>query len=292
MAEVSRRAVLLGGLGGVAALAAGGVATDLIPGKGTIERLISPLPAGVPDVGGTKLESATFDSRKMGDMRTGWSIAYPPGHTGTGLPVLIALHARGGDHRDAFGRSLHLDRFLADGVRNRGLPPFAIASVDGGDHSYWHPRAANDAAGMVIEEFLPLLAARGLDTSRVGLLGWSMGGYGALYLAGQLGAARVAAAVAESPAIWHEAGQSAAGAFDDAADFEAHSIFGHLGLLTGLTLRIDCGDKDGFAPVTRDLRAALSPAPAGGIESGGHNASYWRSMAPAHLEFVAAQIAG
>ena len=39
---------------------------------------------------------------------------------------------------------------------------------------------------MVLHEFLPLLdAARGLDvTDRIGLLGWSMGGYGALRLAG------------------------------------------------------------------------------------------------------------
>jgi hypothetical protein len=93
-------------------------------------------------------------------------------------------------------------------------------------------------------------------------------------------------AVAESPAIWHQAGQSAAGAFDDASDFDAHSIFGHLALLHAIPLRIDCGASDGFAPVTRDLRAALTPTPAGGIEPGGHDASYWRSQAGAQLRFA------
>ncbi len=96
--------------------------------------------------------------------------------------------------------------------------------------------------------------------------------------------------VAESPAIWHEAGQSVAGAFDDAADFDAHAIFGRQQLLRGIALRIDCGASDGFAPVTRDLRASLHPPPAGGIEPGGHDSTYWRSQAPAQLAFVGAHL--
>jgi S-formylglutathione hydrolase FrmB len=139
---------------------------------------------------------------------------------------------------------------------------------------------------MVINEFLPLLAAKGLDTTRIGLLGWSMGGYGALYLASVLGARRVSVAVAESPAIWHRADQSAAGAFDDAADFDAHQLWGRQPTLDTIPLRIDCGASDGFAPVTRDLRASLHPTPTGGIEPGGHDDTYWRSQASAQLSFV------
>jgi enterochelin esterase-like enzyme len=144
---------------------------------------------------------------------------------------------------------------------------------------------------MVIDEFLPLLGRRGLDTTRIGLLGWSMGGYGALYLAGALGAQRTAVAIAESPAVWHRAGDSAAGAFDDAEDFDEHAIFGRTSLLDGIPVRLDCGAADGFAPVTRDLRAALSPTPAGGIEPGGHDAGYWRSQAAAQLRFAATHLA-
>jgi enterochelin esterase-like enzyme len=284
MPGISRRAALLGAFG-VLGAAAGGVALGVLPGRGRFGQL----PAGVPDVAPGRTVSGEFRSAARRGARTGWTVAYPPGHDGQSLPVLVVLHGRGADHTDAF-HSLHLDRFLADGVR-RGMSPYAIASVDGGDHSYWHPRRDGDAAGMVLGEFLPMLARRGLDTRRVALLGWSMGGYGALYLAGRLGSARAAAAVAESPAIWHEAGQSAAGAFDDADDFAQHDILGRLGLLAGVPLRIDCGDRDGFAPITRDLRAALSPAPAGGIEPGGHDAAYWRSQAPAQLRFVAAQLA-
>ena len=60
---------------------------------------------------------------------------------------------------------------------------------------------------MVVDEFLPMLAERGLlagPGDRIGLLGWSMGGYGALRLAALLGADRVAAVAAVSPAMWSD----------------------------------------------------------------------------------------
>jgi len=277
MAEISRRTLLVGAIGTVAAAGAGALAYD---------RAAHQLPPGVPGTATGPSTSGRFTSARRGGVDTGWTVAYPPGtRPGDRLPVLVVLHGRGADHRSAFD-DLHLDRFLAAGV-SHGMRPFAVASVDGGDHSYWHPRRDGDAAGMVVEEFLPLLGRRGLEVARPALLGWSMGGYGALYLASRLGRSAVASVVAESPAVWHQAGQSASGAFDDAADFNAHAIFPRLGLLRGMALRVDCGDADGFAPVTRDLRAALSPTPAGGIEPGGHDATYWRSQAAAQLAFVA-----
>jgi enterochelin esterase-like enzyme len=268
---VNRRTFLAGGLGALGLAAAG---------------CSSSLPAGVPTISPGSLVSGSFVSRKRGGTQTGWSIAYPPGHDpGAALPVLVALHERGGDHTKPFGGSLHLDRFLAQAVHD-GVRPYAIAAADGGDHEYWHPRRGTDPAGMIVDEFLPMLAARGLRTDRIGLFGWSMGGYGTLYLAGALRARRVAVAVAESPAIWHHGSQSVEGAFDDAADFHAHRIFGRQRRLRGIALRIDCGAADGFAPTVRDLRASISPTPAGGIEPGGHDERYWRSQAPAQLRFV------
>ena len=266
--ELTRRAALVGGA--LVTLAA-----------------CSSLPDGVPDVDGGPLVSGSFRSRYR-HTGVGWTIAYPPGNHPGRLPVLVFLHMRGGDHNAAFGSSLHLDKYLADAVRH-GTRPFAIASVDGGDHDYWHPRRGTDPAGMVVHEFLPLLSRHGLDVRRIGLLGPSMGGYGALYLAESLGRSRVAVAVAESPAIWPTAAQTVAGAFDDAADFAAHTIFGarRLQRLHGIALRIDCGASDGFAPITRELRARVHPTPAGGIEPGGHDSTFWRSQAPAQLRFVA-----
>lgn len=271
---VSRRALLLGAAGALGAAALTGVGVA----------------CGAPHTTGGPSVSGRFRSARRGT-DVGWTVSYPPGSSvHARLPVLIALHGRGGNHTTAFGGSLHLDRYLARTVHD-GTAPFAIASVDGGSSDYWHPRRHTDPAGMMIDEFLPLLARRGLDTRRIGLLGWSMGGYGTLYLASVLRAARVAVAVAESPAIWHHSYQSVVGAFDDAADFDRHAVFGRQPLLRGIALRLDCGDADGFAPVTRDLRASLSPMPAGGIEPGGHDSTFWRSQAPAQLAFVGRHLA-
>jgi enterochelin esterase-like enzyme len=268
---ITRRAALLGGVGlALAACSSAG------------------LPDGVPGVSPGRLVSGSFRSSKR-HAAVGWSLAYPPGHDGERLPVLIALHGRGGNHTDAFGGSLHLDRFLAQAVQD-GTRPFAIAAADGGDHEYWHPRRGSDPTGMVTDEFLPRLAERGLDVGRIGLIGWSMGGYGTLYLATALRRQRVAVAVAESPAIWHHGSESVEGAFDDAADWAAHTIWGKQHELRGIALRIDCGASDGFAPVTRDLRASLRPAPAGGIEPGQHDSVYWRTQAAAQLRFVGAHL--
>lgn len=276
MAVVTRRTLVLGGMAGLALAGCGDAGSS------------HKNPAHVhPTDGNPVLDSliqGSFVSRLRGGTETGWGIAYPPGHVPAALPVLVVLHGRGQRYYDAW-RTLHLDSALAQVVA-RGTRPFAIAAVDGGDHDYWHPRHDSNPAGMVVHEFLPLLAEHGLRVGRIALLGWSMGGYGALYLAGMLGANRCAAAVAESPAIWHHSWQSVEGAFDDATDFDRHSIFGHLARLAGIPLHIDCGAQDSFAPITRDLRAALHPTPAGGIQPGGHDAAYWRARAPAQLAFV------
>jgi hypothetical protein len=57
------------------------------------------------------------------------------------------------------------------------VPPFALASVDGGE-SYWHPRDSGEDAAAMLDEFVPLLACHGLDVRPLGFLGRSMGGFG------------------------------------------------------------------------------------------------------------------
>ena len=147
---------------------------------------------------------------------------------------------------------------------------------------------------MVVEEFLPLLAERGLRTERIGLYGFSMGGYGALRLAGLLGAPRVAAVVAVSAALWESAGDTAPGAFDDAADFAAHDVMGRQDDLHGTAVRLDCGRGDSFAPAVRRYRAGFDrrDEPAGGLQPGGHDEGYWRRVAPAGLAFLGRHLTG
>lgn len=285
---------MLGALGltvGLGAAGTLGVEERVLPGRSTLHRILGlDGPAGtIPDTAPVPTVSGSFVSAARRGAPTGWTICAPAATQR--LRPLIVLHGRGGDHRSAFDDQLGLDRFLADAI-NHGGAPFAIASVDGGDHSYWHRRADGDDAGrMVMDEFIPLLAARGLDTSHIALLGWSMGGYGALLLGGRLGR-RVSAVVAESPAVWHRAADTAPGAFDGPSDFAQNNVFGRQRQLDGIALRIDCGTGDGFYPAARDYARSVTPPPEGGFQPGGHDMAYWRRMAPEQLAFIGRHLTG
>jgi predicted esterase len=271
---------------GVAA-AAVGVDEGVLPGRSWLYRHFGPqgTPGVVPAVAPGRSLSGSFVSQARLGETCGWTIGFPPGQ-GPDLPVAVVLHGRGFDHTAAFDPgSLGLDRFLAVAVQ-QGARPFALAAVDGGD-TYWHARDSGEDSGrMVLSEFLPLLAEHGLDVRRVGFLGWSMGGYGALSLACRLGPDRVAGVAAESPALWHDLDDTAPGAFDGAEDFAAATVFGREHELDGIAVRIDCGEGDPFYAATRDYVDAMSDPPAGGFEPGGHDLCYWRRMAPAQLRFL------
>lgn len=286
--RLSRRALLTGAGVAVAGGAAVAVGVDggVLPGRSWLYRHVGleGRDGVVPRVPSGRTVSGTFRSEARLGRRCGWTIALPPGG-GRDLPVAVVLHGRGGDHTSAFSpRYLGLDRFLAAVVR-RGATPFALASVDGGD-TYWHARDnGEDAGAMVLEEFLPLLRSHGLDVDRPGFMGWSMGGYGALMLAARL--SRVAAVVAESPALWHVYEDSAPGAFDDSADFAEATAFGRQDRLDSIPVRVDCGEGDPFYAATRDYVRGFDVPPAGGFQPGGHDVGYWRRMAPAQLRFLA-----
>jgi pimeloyl-ACP methyl ester carboxylesterase len=188
--------------------------------------------------------------------------------------------------------SLSLQYFLADAVVQHDVPPFAIASIDGGESTYWHPRSNGDnPLAMVTDEYLPQLAERGLLVDQFGLWGWSMGGYGALLLASALGPKRVSAVVASSPALSRTAAETAPGAFDDATDFERNNIFTRETDLQGIPLRIDIGDNDSFTPMVEQFRDELATTPDGGVTRGSHDSAYWMRVAPAEIEFLGTHLA-
>ena len=283
---ISRRGVLIGGAGVVAAGAAGvlGVEAGVIPGRTTLHALLGLNgPAGeIPEVPPGPVATGQFTSAARLGTVCHWEVSYPPGSAaGDPLPVVVVLHGYGNGYLAAFSK-IGLDRFQA-----AAASPFAIASVDCGN-TYFHPRATGEDAGaMVTDEFLPVLAEQGLLLDRIGLMGWSMGGYGALLIASQLGPDRVAAVAAASPAMWVDGAHSPEGAFDDADDYERYNLKGHQSELDGIPVRIDCGTGDGFQPVVQSYVEGFTTPPAGGFEPGGHDNDYWRRVAPQQLAFFA-----
>jgi hypothetical protein len=292
--RISRRALLVG-VGGSCAAAAGGFALidgGVLPGELALHRALGACDVGgaLPRVAPGPIELGSFRSRARG-RRVGFAIVSPPGdHPRASLPVCLYLHGLGGDHRDVSDDRIGFPWVLADRVR-AGAPPMVLAGVDGGT-GYWHRRANGDDAGrMLFEELLPLLHRRGFPTDRIGLLGTSMGGYGALLWSERLGRRRVAATGAISPALWRRAADTAPGAFDSAADFAAHDVFAGSGRLSGLPVRVDCGRDDPFAPAARAFLAAAPSATTGAITAGCHDPAFWRSAAYAHVSMIARQLA-
>ena len=265
---LSRRSLLAGGAV-TAAAAAGGV---------WWERRVPSSPHPVPE--GTREQVVTGSFRSAAVGRTvGFTVVYP--RRPEPLPMWLHLHGRGGHHGDV----RHLGPFLYDAVR-RGGRRFAIVGVDGGT-SYYHRRASGeDAQRMILEELLPVLVDRGLETGRFAVGGISMGGYGALLLAETLGRDRVTACAVDSPAIFASARERSKGSFDSDADFAAHDVVAGSARLVGIPLRVTCGTSDPFVPGVNQLLARV-PSAERELGPGGHDRAWWDHAAPGQVAFVA-----
>ncbi|REQ89570.1 hypothetical protein DSJ44_06040, partial [Mycobacterium tuberculosis] len=171
MADLTRRALLRWGAGagaGAAGVWAFGALVD------PLEPQAAPAPFEPPTAGSslpTRI-SGSFISAARGGIKTNWVISMPPGQSGQLRPV-IALHGKDGNA--GMMLDLGVEQGLARLVKE-GKPAFAVVGVDGGN-TYWHRRSSGgDSGAMVLDELLPMLTSMGMDTSRVGFLGWSMGG--------------------------------------------------------------------------------------------------------------------
>ncbi|HWM74790.1 MAG TPA: alpha/beta fold hydrolase [Nocardioides sp.] len=293
---LSRRALLAGGVMAAGAGAAGGVGMyeGVLPGRPRLQSLfgLNGEAGVVPDVEPGPILTGSFVSEQRLGEETGWSLMRPPGTRGQRLPLVVSLHALGWNHDDALSSSIGLPQFLAQAV-DRGVPPFAIATVDGG-RSYWHHRpSGEDAGAMVVDELLPLLGRHAVGIERIGLLGWSMGGYGVLRLATDLGPERVAAVVAASPAVWRDPADARPDGFEDEEEYEQYSVMDSQDLLDGIPVRIDVGTGD---PLYREVEEYVDGFPddadlTSTFEPGGHSAAYWRRMLPAQVEFLGTRVA-
>lgn len=256
MTTLTRR-TLLGGVAGAAALSL----------------------AGCDRSSGVEVRAGSLTSRHWPGRKITWRIAQQTEGDADLRPVVVVLHGKGGDASHAF-RILNLQEH-ANAAR------LTLASVDGGDY-YWHARRAGvDTGAMVIEDFLPLVQRETGYAGKVAFLGWSMGGYGSLLLASQLGPEKVFAVVPESAALWTEPGLSAPGAFDDREDFEAHDVFdgSRTKVLATIPVRLDCGRSDPFVVGNKAFAKAL-PSAKLTLDEGGHTADYWKSHGGAQLRWV------
>jgi S-formylglutathione hydrolase FrmB len=242
-----------------------------------------------PDVPTGGLATGSFPSKAMKGADVRYAVSYPPGSTDDApLPLVLELYGRGGDHLVPFATdNLALGHYQSALVA-AGTAPFAIATVDAGPDSYWHKRASGiDPQRMILEEYLPLLAERGLVVKRFALHGESMGGYGALLLAQRLGKARVAAVAVDAPAIFRRAGDTAPGAFDGPEDFAANDVTRGSAKLDGIPIRIVCGSLDPFYDAVQAFVALPhSPAIATAYDRAGHSPGYWRSQTRDQLSFL------
>ncbi|NYG06228.1 pimeloyl-ACP methyl ester carboxylesterase [Phycicoccus badiiscoriae] len=231
---------------------------------------------------GVEIRTGSLTSRHWAGRDITWRIARPSAGDPALRPIVIVLHGKGGNSSHAF-RMLNLQDHVAS-------TRLTVASVDGGDY-YWHARRAGvDTGAMVLEDFLPLVQRETGYAGKIAFLGWSMGGYGSLLLASQLGPRRVAAVVAESAALWTTPGLSAPGAFDDAQDFEAHDVFAprRTMVLRQLPVRLDCGRSDPFASADQALAKAL-PTATFTLDHGAHTADYWKSHGAVQLQWLRQQ---
>jgi predicted peptidase len=216
-----------------------------------------------------------------------WIVVYPPGSSVKAkLPVVIVLHGAG----DTFDALNHLDYHvhLGEAVR-AGVRPFALAAIDGG-LLFWQKLNGQDAGALVATDFLGLLAARGLDTSRLALTGWSMGGWGTLRLAGNELAGKLRAIAPISTPLYPDAAAAPERWMTD-AEFAANNPYTHPQWAAGLPLWLACGTSDQFYPGNVSFTAILGRTP--GVlppqthfTAGGHDFTFWESIAADQFRFL------
>jgi esterase/lipase superfamily enzyme len=290
-AGVTRRQFLIGGgivVAGVAATGAVGWRSWRV--RDTWYRLTGAYgePGTPPPAYAVDYEHGTLPSRSLAEPAV-YDIAYPAGVRAATVraatPVCICLPGRGRSPEELLEGHLRFGDQVADGIEKRGVTPFAVAAVQAGS-TYWHERAAgDDAMAMLFDEFIPMLRDDRGFGGPLAIMGWSMGGYGALRAA-ESHPQQFVAVCAVSAALWRSYDDGVGDAFDSAADYAANDVFKDVDRLRGLPVRLDCGRQDPFYEADRAFAEALPEPPAGGFGPGGHNDDYWSRVAPAEIDWI------
>lgn len=219
------------------------------------------------------MESGAFYTRNWPGQLVSWKLTRPQDARAT----VVALHGMGG-HGSDWVDNMHIQRYLA----GTGL---AVIGVDGAA-AYWHPRrvgpyAGSDTAAMIVEDVMPLLSGLDLPNDRVGLLGMSMGGWGAYYVASLLGRDRVFGIATLAAALRTGPEGTIPERFDDTRDYWTHDVFRRSAQFTGIPIWLACGDADRFRQ-GNEAFAEVVPHAETVFDAGGHTSEWFRDhMAPA-----------
>jgi S-formylglutathione hydrolase FrmB len=246
-----------------------------------------PVRTGTPAAHGATIDRYAVRSR-FAHRRLAQVTIAPPGAE-RDRPLLVFLHGRGSDGSESNVNGAFLAALTALGDR---AP--AVVFPDGGEASYWHRRGSGDWARYVVDEVIPAAVRRlHADPRRVAIGGISMGGFGAFDIA-RLHPRRFCAVGGHSAALWLRGGDTAPGAFDDAADFARHDVIRVArsqgrAAWGGAALWLDGGADDPFRPGGEALARAL------GVRMhhwpGGHDGAYWHAHYGAYLHFYARALA-
>lgn len=297
----SRRRVLALGVGGITVLVAGGVvglelvSHGVLPGQQELDRLEGACSVAAPPFrffGTGTSRSGAFYSRAR-RRQVGYTIAWPPGHgPGSALPLVVMLHGEGGNHSNALS-GLRPEQAVALELDGQPMAPIALVTVDGGA-GYWNPHPGDNPMGMLIDELIPMCQGLGLGQGhrKVGTMGISMGGYGAILLAEKY-PDKIGAVAAISPAIWTSYAQAAAvnsGAYSSAASFATNDAVTHAGTLADMPVRVASGLDDPFHPGVIALAQRLPASAVVDFTQGCHTGDFFYAQEPPSLDFLASHM--
>jgi S-formylglutathione hydrolase FrmB len=216
-------------------------------------------------------------------------------------PLLVFLHGRHDTRPWSWlvpsqpGPDSVLSDELFAALQHLGRRAPIVVILNGLGHSYYHDRRAARYGSAILREAIPDAIHRFQTSDRVAIGGISMGGYGALHLA-SLEPKRFCAVGGHSAALWKQGGDSAPGAFDDAADFERNDLFAPAARrrLGRLPVWLDVGAEDPFRVADTDFARLLRrdhTAATFHVWAGSHSRSYWNAHIDEYLQFYARHLA-
>ena len=238
------------------------------------------VPLALAGCGSGANEHFTVESKLLG--RSLEQAVYVPSGSTKGKPLLLLLHGRSSSPDSMAKKS------FVEALDELGSRAPVVVFANGGDHSYYHNRADGPWGSYILDEVIPAAVRKyGLDSRRVAIGGFSMGGFGALDLARFR---HFCAVGGHSPAMWRTGGETPQGAFDDAEDFEQNDVIeaavANRHLYPRAKVWIDVGTDDPFRSADEELARRLS-GERFVLWKGDHDISHLERDAPQVMKFYA-----